>query len=351
MRISLLVWPALFHAAAQSAMSQSVQVEVDSVRKQIVVTAGPLNIPPSAYGAHFNEEYRRFSWPTNGWVRGYEVDIVDSLGAKLPRELFHHAGMANLERRSLIAPLMERVFAAGRETEPVMLPGSMGVPLNAGDKISLYYALVNSGADAVTGARLRFTFAWIPEGTTKISKVLPVYLTANSLSDSITFDAPPGVSSTVSEFTMPVSGRFRAMGAHMHDYAREIRLEDAETNSVLVRLRAELTPGGKIVSMSRTKFILSRGGLRLTANRRYRIVAVYDNPTCAVAHGMMGLMVGPFIPDNLKSWPSLESADARVKQDLENLKYDSVSQHHHSEGPAETEYPTDKPSQASGSCK
>lgn len=329
MRIQSICLSVMFLAATVPAQSQEVQVRIDTTRRQVIVTAGPLHIPRAGYEAQFKEKYLRFDWPAAGWVRGYEMDLLDSLGNKLPRELFHHAGMANLERRSLISPRMERVFAAGRETAPVMLPANTGVPFSAGNRISLYYALVNQSEADVHGATLRFTFAWIPQDSKKIANVLPVYLGAHQPRGPITFDIPPGTSSTSSEFTLPISGRFRGMGGHMHDYAREIRLEDVETNRVLVRLGAKLSGDGKILGMTRTKFIFTRGGLRLTASRRYRIVAVYDNPGCKAISGAMGLIVGPFIPDDISTWPTVDASDPILQKDIEHLSTDTEIEHHH----------------------
>src|SRR5687768_9610788 len=297
-----------------------IEVRVDSLKQEITVTVGPMSIPVlTNYEHHGAEIYVNFRWPVSGWVKGYRIDVVDSAGTLMPRELLHHAGMANLDRRQLAYPLAERLFAAGRETTPVMLPGSMGVPLDADQKMSFYYMLMNETGKVVDGARLRVTLTWIPADTKGVKNILPLLLNANGAGYSPNFDMPAGVSSTTAEFTLGEGGRVRTMGGHMHDYAREIRLEDVATGKVLVRLEAKRGRDGQVESMERTNFLTRRHGLRLSANRPYRIVAVYDNPTGKTISGAMGLMVGAFTPDNLERWPAVDTADPVFQKDLASL--------------------------------
>ena len=129
--IALFAAVATLSSPPKSAPDAPISVRVDSARSEVVVTVGPVDIPPSEYAHHGADTYRYFEWPVSGWVRGYRVDLVDSAGALLPRSLLHHAGMANLDRRQLAYPLAERLFAAGPETTPAVLPGSMGLPMTA----------------------------------------------------------------------------------------------------------------------------------------------------------------------------------------------------------------------------
>jgi len=148
--------------------------------------------------------------------------------------------------------------------------------------------------------------------------VLPLYANAKEQNgESISFDVPPGVSTTSAEFTIPVGGRLRAMGGHLHDYGVELRLEDARTNKVLARLKARRTSDGLLRGVSQTRFLLKRRGLRLRANHRYRVVAVYDNPTSrTIAAGAMGFMVGAFIPDDVRGVQRIDTTDAAYQRDL-----------------------------------
>jgi hypothetical protein len=323
--IALLTALASLSGPAKPNTEAPISVRVDSARSEIIVTVGPMEIPPSEYAHHGADTYRYFEWPVSGWVRGYRVDVVDSSGALLPRSLLHHAGMANLDRRQLAYPLAERLFAAGPETTPATLPGSMGLPLAAATRMSLYYALMNSGTEPVEGARLRITMAWTPADSKKLTSIFPIFLDANSkLGQSSTFSIAPGHSEKSSEFTLPESGYIRALGGHLHNYASEIRLEDAVTGKVIARLEAKKSADGHLESVDRTKFLLSLHGKRLVANHRYRVVAVYDNPTKSPIDGAMGFLGGIFIPDDPSRWPAVDASDPIFQKDLASLSETSA---------------------------
>ncbi len=98
--IALFAALATLTTAPNSIANAPISIHVDSLRSEVTVTVGPMDIAPSEYAHHGADTYRYFEWPVSGFVRGYRVDLVDSAGALLPRSLLHHAGMANLDRRS-----------------------------------------------------------------------------------------------------------------------------------------------------------------------------------------------------------------------------------------------------------
>jgi hypothetical protein len=305
---------------ATAAQQPDVRVRLDSARREVLVEAGPLHVPEATpYSHHPSESRLDFDWPVEGWIRGYRIDLVDAEGRPLPRTMLHHAGVANLERRQLAYPIAERLFAVGRETTPVMLPSSMGVSLRAGQRLRLYFALVNETKVPVDGARLQIRLTLSPEDATPRA-VFPVMLDANPrpIGGTRAYDVPPGLSVTSAEVRVPVGGHLRALGAHLHDHAVEIRLEDVITGRVMARLGTHRRADGGLVSVDSTRFALTRRGLRLDAGRPYRVVAVYDNPTGAtIRHGAMAFLAGPFVPDDVAQWPALDTADSSYQRDLE----------------------------------
>lgn len=302
--------------------NQTVRVSVDTARLEVIVTVGPLHVPAGTpYSHHAAETRLQFSWPVSGWVRGYRIDLIDSKGNILPREMLHHAGVANLDRRQLPYSKVERLFAVGRETSPVVLPSSMGVPLDSNQRMALYFGLVNTTDRAIDGASLRLSMMWTANGGTRPRDVFVLFLDAKpAFGASSAFDLPPGRSTTTGEFTLPISGRVRALGGHLHDHAVEVRLEEVESGNVLAHLRAKVDADGRIRDVSRARFILTRGGLRLHANRRYRVVAVYENRTSeTIVNGGMAFMAGPFTPDDARRWPAIDATDPSYQRDLASI--------------------------------
>lgn len=85
----------------------------------------------------------------------------------------------------------------------------------------------------------------------------------------------------------------------------------------LIENALERHPDGRLISVSSTRFLLTRGGLHLAADHPYRVVAVYNNPTEAtIPDGAMAFLVGPFIPDDAARWPAIDPANALFQADL-----------------------------------
>jgi len=318
-----------------------VQIQLDSANKEVVLSVSGIRLEAAmAYGQAHAQTNIAFVWPFHGWARGYRIDVVDSAGGVLPRKVLHHAGIVNLSRRQLPYPMAERLLAAAHETPSVMLPGSMGVPLEPDQHMVLYYMLVNPTAHAMDGVTLRISIAWTPDRADGRGPrdVFPLYLDANPAIGR--YELPPGKSTTTAEFSLPVGGNVRALGGHAHDYAVELRLEDAVTNKVLVRLTTERDTAGHIMSISTDRFVFTRRGLHLDANRRYRVVALYDNPTCApIPRGGMAFMIGPFTPDDARRWPAIDPTNPLFQQDYADLMAPAadVTQAHDMAGMAGTE--------------
>ena len=87
-----------------------------------------------------------------------------------------------------------------------------------------------------------------------------------------------------------------------------------------MRLTTKRDTAGRIMSISTDRFVFTRRGLHLDANRRYRVVALYDNPTCAsISRGGMAFMIGPFTPDDVRRWPAIDPTDPVFQQDYADL--------------------------------
>jgi hypothetical protein len=327
---------ALRASVAQSAGSPSMPgmdmsasaVQVDSARKEIRIVAGPFRIAAMAHDSDdmmmMDTPVLRVAWPVSGWVRGYSVQLCDGdaiAGTALARGMVHHVGLANYSRRELLYPMVERLMAVGKETPRVSLPGGVGVPLARGDTLGLYSAFHDVDGRTVERAYVIVTLPWIPAGHSHPIDVMPFFVDANSvIGGTSAWDLPPGRSQKSAEFTMPLSGSILALGGHVHDYARSVRLEDAENGKVLVRLDTKLTSDGHLITLGKRVFGFHEEGLPLLAHHRYRVIALYDNPTGRVIkQGGMASMAGAFVPDDVRQWPLLDPLNADVKRDIASV--------------------------------
>ena len=114
----------------------------------------------------------------------------------------------------------------------------------------------------------------------------------------------------------PISGHLLGIGGHLHDYGTLVRLEDVETGKTVVELHARYDAQGMLLGVDRKLFAIRGQGLRIRANHRYRLVAVYDNPTSDSLRDVMGEMMSVFAPDRIREWPSVSLEDSDYVADL-----------------------------------
>ncbi|HEU5049857.1 MAG TPA: hypothetical protein VFU00_05990, partial [Gemmatimonadales bacterium] len=122
------------------------------------------------------------------------------------------------------------------------------------------------------------------------------------------------------EFTLPVAGRVLGVGGHLHDYGRELTLEDVTRERVVVSLEARLNDRGEIESVPVRLFGVTGNGRPLAAGRPYRLRVSYDNRAGReLRSGAMGEMALLFAPARGARWPQLELDDPAIIADLEGL--------------------------------
>ena len=303
-----------------------VRVTTDSAEHEIVVE---YRIPEQGeaaghehHGSHAAHVQRmvRFGSPITGWFRSAHLEMFDPAGTPISQRSLHHFNLLNLSRRQLVHGGVERMWAAGQETEAVVLPAGVGMPV-ASD-MTLGIVVAYDPTQLLPGSLVRLHLLWTPRNTTpQPVDIFPLPLDVNyAVGRSAAYDLPPGRSERSHEFVMPISGRMLGVGGHMHDYGVSLRLDDLESGKRVFELRARKDADGKLISIPREVYGIAGRGRKLEGGRRYRVTAVYDNPTGAmIPLGGMGEIGIGFTPDDMDDWPSLESSDPDVAGDLAHL--------------------------------
>jgi hypothetical protein len=263
----------------------------------------------------------RFEWPVDGSFRGFAIDIVDGAGQPVPRKMVHHMIAINFDRRQLFYPMFERLFGIGSETEDASIPKSLGVPVKAGNKMGMYLAWANETGKDVEGAKIVLRLSYSPTNLNpRPLAVLPIYMDVNlTVGKGDEFDVPTGRSEKSWEFAPIVGGRILGISGHMHDYGVAVRLEEVQSGKVLATVKAKRQPDGKVLGMERKLFGVTGAGIRLRADRKYRVVGVYDNPGEFIKNGAMAHMVGLYVPDDVSKWPAIDLTDETLQDDLAYL--------------------------------
>ena len=310
-----------------------IQAVVDSAKHLVVVTLGPCVVPAlgtmdmpgmsnMAMMEHGpgNEDVRvHFRWPADVWMRSFDLQLFDKNHHRLNQPTtMHHLELLNFDRRQILYPMVERVYGLGEETGSATIPKTLGLPLDAGMDMALYVMWNNHTDTELDGVTLQLTMKYSPRNLApRPTIVLPFKADVNihpGRGDA--FDLPPGGGSRSTVFTMEVSGRLIAVGGHLHDYGKELRLEDVATGKVLARAEAFRTPTGEVTGVSHGLYGILGRGPHLVAGRQYRLVAVYQGSPRDSILGAMGLMGGIFAPDHYRKWPKIDRTNPDYLIDL-----------------------------------
>lgn len=329
---------------------------VDSIHHEVILYAGPFRVPGMAsmasmpgmpdmpgmkgmtgmtgmdgvhadgtgehenHAAHAFSPLVRFTWPLDGWYRGFKVDLVDSAGNELPQHMMHHLVGVDFAHRQLLEGDLVRFIAAGVETHNVVLPRFLGVPMKAGQQLGIYAGWHNPGPKDYEGVYIRLAMPYLPANTlVRPIAVFPVQMDVNNTpGQPNVYDLPPGKTSRTFDFKMPISGRFLGIGGHMHDYGVDLRLEDAGNGKVLSRVTTDRDSAGHVLSVGRKYYPVL--GLHMDAGHEYRVVGSYDTPgKDTIMSGAMAIMAGVFAPTDPKQWPAANYDDPETHADIESL--------------------------------
>ena len=334
--LSPFVLASLTYLAAPAIDTLPLRVSVDSARHEVLIEyrvepRAPAASTPSDHGEHVDHDRHggdhsdhsqrllRFAWPLDGWLRGARVELEDASGARLSQKRLHHVNLLNFDRRQLVHPAVERLYAAGQESAPVMLPASVGIPMHKGMRLGVLAAF--APADLPPGSLIRLRIKWTP--TRMNPRPIDVYPVLVDVGfrpgTSPAYDLPPGRSERTFVFTAPISGRILAAGGHMHDYGELLALEELGGDEIVV-LESRLDPAGRMQSIPVRIFGAFGRGLPIRAGREYRMRVVYDNRTGReLRDGAMGEFALLFAPDRTARWPEVDHADPLIAADLEGL--------------------------------
>ena len=262
-------------------------------------------------------------FPIGGSIYGVRAEIVDGTGRQLPMELLHHMNVMDPSARELFLPIARRILASGGETEEIRLPWLLvGSPFQAGEHVLAYAMVHNPTSESFQGVRVRLVLSYVPAGRPwPFFSVVPWQLDVAFPVGDKSFDLPSGHSERAYEGSPAVAGKLLAIGGHMHPYGQTIELWDATTNELLWHGEPEPAPAGEASPIPMGKFYgLTRIGLRITPEHRYRVRVVYENPTGKVLpDGGMGVIGGLFIPDRDAAWPEPNTGEALYQKDLQHF--------------------------------
>ncbi len=288
------------HHAVAKGIKLEQQVDVNS--HTIIVREGPITLPANTSHMKMPQPPDLF-WtiPIDGWLLAYAPRLVDARGKAVPSIVLHHTAFWNTNRADFLCPNKEEhIFGAGTEmTNWAEIPG-YGYRVQKGDKIRIETMVHNPTVTSYDQVYLEVTIPYAEAGADSaaapaVKSVYPAWMDVQSCGNS-GYDLKAGKNENSGSVTVKYNGILLGVGGHMHDYAKQITLEDATRNEKVVTLDAKVDEKGQLLSMPVVTFF-DRGGYKFAAGDLLKITAIYDNTSGkALPAGAMGIVVGYFAP-------------------------------------------------------
>ncbi len=307
----------MHHAIAKAV---TLDAKIDAATHTVTLRVGPMNLPARTGHMKMPQPPDQ-TWQTSfdGWLLAYHPRLVDASGNAVPGTLLHHTAFWNENRSDFLCPNKEEhIFGAGSEmTDWAEVPG-YGYHVQKGDKIRIETMVYNPTATSYDKVYLEVAipFQDATESAAPLKNVYPAWMDVKSCGNS-GYDIPAGKSQKSGAVTVKYDGVLLGVGGHLHDYGREIVLEDATRKDTVATLEAKVDDKGLLESMP-VKLFVQEGGYKFSAGDVLKTTATYDNPTGKLLReGAMGIAVGYFVPNDdakmaalrRKSKPSREMAE------------------------------------------
>ncbi|HEX8906657.1 MAG TPA: hypothetical protein VF771_17535 [Longimicrobiaceae bacterium] len=299
--------------APGQATGPAMRIYADRARGELVVESRAVDL--TARSGHAQVLPVQAAAPVGGWLHGYRVELVDARGRIVPRTLLHHVIVVVPDRRALFNPIMLRLVAAGHETPVVRLPAMVGYRLRRGDPLLITGMLDNEGAAAYRGVRIRVRMPLRGEGAwIRPVAIIPFSMDVMPTGTQRAWDLPAGRSQRSWEGSPAVRGRILGIGGHLHRYGVALRLVDVTAGKTLWDGRPVRDASGQVLRMPTRTFLRA---VDVRPDHRYRLTAVYDNPTGrTIPGGGMGAAGGAFIPARPDEWPAIDRTSREYLLDL-----------------------------------
>jgi hypothetical protein len=300
-------------------------VRVDAREQRLVIELPPVELPAATgeRDAMVGLPLCQVLVPLSASLHSARVEVVDEADRALPTDVLHHFNLSDPEHRELFVPIGLHLLAASKETPQIEIPRLLfGLPLERGQRLLAGAMLANASSVGYHGVRVRLVLRYVSAG-----RPWPLYRTYPWAIDveyplgrphtgSKAFDLPPGRTVRFWEGSPAIAGTILGLGGHLHDYGVSLELVDVSAGRVLWH-GEPITDGPRVLAFPLTRFYnWRRLGLHIVPTHRYRLTAVYENPTNRVIpDGGMGAVAGLFVPDRGQVWPAVDTSDVLYRTD------------------------------------
>ncbi len=249
---------------------------------EVEFSTGFVLLESGVLAYHLPQAMRDFQFAEPVWVIGYQTSIVDAQG-KAPRENYLcHTFFADQRVDQHQEHELHGIYSDAFTPE-VRLPEGYGLPIGPEQRLHWMPMFNNRGEDSVRVA-MKVVLTVI-RAKDLAKPLVPLYGSLRSIQVPHLFFVSPGKDERQVSFDAPFNGRIHFLGTHLHPYGVSIELYNVSRKEQVWK---GVRKGGPESPMT---VYTSAEGYAVRAGERYRITAVYENPTSDKIDAMAGLFL------------------------------------------------------------
>ena len=268
------------HRSSDEMMTAS---ELDAVTEEFYHDNGPFELKADALQQ--SPSKMAFAFPEDVWLVGYRAEITDAEGNELDRELQCHSFLGTSAPQHMHhAEDIVGIFSDGY-TNSFRFPSGFGLLLKAGEKV-IWDPLFNNRSLHQTTAAMRMTLSVIRAAKLR-HPLKPLSMAFRTIQFPDLYYVEPGEDIRESTFQLP-AGTIHAMGTHIHPYGVSIEVINLTRNQPVWKAFGARNADGRLMSMPTYR---NPSGYEVGAADRFKLVAVYENPTDKPVDAMAGIFI------------------------------------------------------------
>ncbi len=242
---------------------------------EIEFSTPALELEPGSLAHHLPHAMKDYKLSEPVWVIGYRTDVLDASGKPPQSNYLCHTFFGDQRVVQRQDQEMRAVYS-DHYTPEVRLPEGYGIRLTPEDGLH-WMPMFNNRETAPARVSMRVTLTVIRDRDLR-KPLRPVYATLRSVQVPHLYFVPPGRDEKQITFEMPFEGRIHFLGIHIHPYGVSMELYN-------------VTRGERVWMGKPREVYSSAEGYPVHAGEKYRLTAVYENPTAAPIDAMAGLFL------------------------------------------------------------
>jgi hypothetical protein len=251
---------------------------------EVEFTTGLVELEAGVLAHHLPQAMKDFRFAEPVWVIAYDTAIADAAG-RPPQENFLCHTFFGDQRVTQHEDWEMRGLYSDAFTPQVRVPEGFGIPLGPDDRLH-WMPMFNNRSDRPARVAMNVRVTLIREKD--LARPLqPLYATLQSVQVPHLYFVTPGHDEKQVTIEMPFDGVIHFLGTHVHPYAVSMELFNVSRGERVWKgtRQANAGPAGAMEVFSSTE------GYSVRAGEKYRVTAVYDNPTADPVDAMAGLFM------------------------------------------------------------